>query len=78
MRHGIDDHEQPPFNDIRIDLRGGIAGLNNNQTYYVDQYPNENDYRSQTSVPSRISRYAGRSIRINNLKYRNKNECLYF
>jgi len=61
MRHGTGDNEQPAFNDIRIDLRGGSgasAGLNNNQTYYANRYPHENDQRSQGSVPSRVSRYS--------------------
>jgi hypothetical protein len=60
MRHGTSDNEQPAFNDIRIDLRSGGAGLNNNQTYYPNRYPTENDQRSQGSVPSRISRYSGK------------------
>ena len=61
MRHGMDDNEQPTFNDIRIDLRGGAAGgLNNNQTYYANRYPPETDQRSQGSVPSRVSRYSGK------------------
>jgi hypothetical protein len=63
MRHGTGDNEQVPFNDIRIDLRGGggsAAGLNNNQTYYVNRYPSENDQRSQGSVPGRVSRYSGK------------------
>ncbi|CAF1566081.1 unnamed protein product [Rotaria sp. Silwood1] len=61
MRHGTGDYEQPAFNDIRIDLRGsGDDGpnINTNQTYYPIRYTNENDQRSQSSVPSRISRYA--------------------
>ncbi|CAF3725352.1 unnamed protein product [Rotaria sp. Silwood1] len=49
MRYGMDDNVQPIFNDIRIDLRGN--DLNNNS------YTNENDQRSHSSVPSRISRY---------------------
>jgi len=63
MHHGTGDNEQAAFNDIRIDLRGGggsAAGLNNNQTYYPNRYPNENDQRSQGSVPSRVSRYSGK------------------
>lgn len=61
MRHGRDDNDDPPFNDIRIDLRGGAgAHLNYNQKNYAYRYPTENDQRSQTSVPSRISRYAGK------------------
>lgn len=62
MRHGTDDQDQPNFNDIRIDLRNGGGGnnLNNNQIYYPNRYPIENDQRSQGSVPSRISRYSGR------------------
>ncbi|CAF0922741.1 unnamed protein product [Rotaria sordida] len=60
MRHGTGDYEQSAFNDIRIDLRGGggDANINKNQTYYAHQYSTETDQRSQTSVPSRISRYA--------------------
>ncbi|CAF2837590.1 unnamed protein product [Rotaria sp. Silwood2] len=49
MRYGMDDNIQPIFNDIRIDLRGN--DLNNNL------YITENDQRSHSSVPSRISRY---------------------
>jgi hypothetical protein len=62
MRQAIGDNEQPAFNDIRIDLRGGVVGngLNSNQTYYANRYPTENDQRSQGSVPSRISRYSGK------------------
>lgn len=62
MRPGRNDDDQPAFNDIRIDLRGGAAttGWNNNQPYYPSRYPTENDQRSQGSVPSRISRYSGR------------------
>jgi hypothetical protein len=62
MHHGTGDNEQAAFNDIRIDLRGGgsAAGLNNNQTYYPNRYLNENDQRSQGSVPSRVSRYSGK------------------
>ena len=62
MRPGRnDDDQQPAFNDIRIDLRGGSgAGWNHNQPYYPSRYPTENDQRSQGSVPSRISRYSGR------------------
>ncbi len=63
MRHGTsDDDEQPAFNDIRIDLRGGGGGggAPTNQTYYANRYPTENDQRSQGSVPSRVSRYSGR------------------
>jgi hypothetical protein len=63
MRQAIGDNEQPAFNDIRIDLRGGGVvgnGLNSNQTYYANRYPTENDQRSQGSVPSRISRYSGK------------------
>jgi hypothetical protein len=64
MRHGTGDNEQSAFNDIRIDLRSGgggnaATGLNNNQPYYPNRYPNENDQRSQGSVPSRVSRYSG-------------------
>ena len=39
----------PIFNDIRINLRSS-----NNPS------PTENDRRSQSSVPSRISRYSGK------------------
>jgi hypothetical protein len=63
MRYGTSDDEQATFNDIRIDLRsggGGANGLNNNQTYYPNRYPPENDQRSQGSAPSRISRYSGK------------------
>lgn len=63
MRPGRNDDDQPAFNDIRIDLRGGggaASGWNNNQSYYPTRYPTENDQRSQGSVPSRISRYSGK------------------
>lgn len=61
MRHGTDDGDQPGFNDIRIDLRGGAAAnLTSNRPYYGNNYLNENDQRSQGSVPSRVSRYAGK------------------
>lgn len=64
MLYGTSDDDQPAFNDIRIDLRGGGSGggagrvNNNNQTYNINRYPTENDQRSQSSIPSRISRYA--------------------
>jgi hypothetical protein len=45
MRAGMDDHIQPIFNDIRIDLRGNKPA---------------NDERSQGSVPSRVARYSGK------------------
>jgi len=60
MLYGASDDDQPAFNDIRIDLRGGGGGggrashLNN-----INRYPTENDQRSQSSIPSRISRYSG-------------------
>ena len=47
MQYGKEDNIRPAFNDIRIDLRSN--GVNNS---------NENDRRSQGSVPSRISRYS--------------------
>jgi len=75
MRHGTGNNEQPTFNDIRIDLRGGTSGgLNNNQTYYPNRYPSENDQRSQGSGPSRISRYSGK---LNNFNYK-KNHFTFF
>jgi hypothetical protein len=62
MRYGTSDDEQPAFNDIRIDLRGGGGAneLNNNQTYHANRYTTENDQRSQGSAPSRVSRYSGK------------------
>ncbi|CAF1290875.1 unnamed protein product [Adineta steineri] len=51
MRPEIDDNNiQPIFNDIRINLR--TNGLNNNRQ------STENDQRSQSSVPSRVTRYS--------------------
>jgi hypothetical protein len=64
MHYGVDDNIRPVFNDIRIDLRGN--GVNNNQ------YSNENDQRSQGSVPSRISRYSGK------IKYKYKINKIFF
>ncbi|UJR15066.1 hypothetical protein I4U23_002036 [Adineta vaga] len=43
----MDENVQPIFNDIRINLRP-----------YNNRSPTENDRRSQSSVPSRISRYS--------------------
>ncbi|CAF1241459.1 unnamed protein product [Rotaria magnacalcarata] len=59
MRHGTGDDDEAGFNDIRIDLRGGTGpSLNYNQRYNAHRYSSENDQRSQTSLPSRVSRYA--------------------
>lgn len=61
MRHGTVDGDQPAFNNIRIDLRGSdFTNLNKTRPSYGNHYLNENDQRSQASVPSRISRYAGK------------------
>ena len=71
MRLGTGNSEQqqqqPAFNDIRIDLRGArlaSSDPSNNQNYYANQYPTENDQRSQGSVPSRISRYSGKTFAV--------------
>jgi len=58
MRHGPGVEQQPAFNDITIDLRGGGGAVNDNRNFYAHQYPTENDQRSQGSVPSRASRYS--------------------
>lgn len=77
MRHGMVDDDQPAFNDIYIDLRGGAgANLNNNQIFYGNQHLNENDHRSQSSVPSRVSRYAGKLKKINKLNKSRKENVL--
>ena len=62
MRPASGQSDQSGFNDIRIDLRGGVgAALSKGQPNY---YPNDNDRRSQGSVPSRISRYSGKRKRM--------------
>ncbi|CAF1156895.1 unnamed protein product [Rotaria magnacalcarata] len=50
MRYDTQDTGEPIFNDIRIDLRGN--NLNTNQ------HTTENDQRSNSSIPSRISRFS--------------------
>jgi len=56
MRPASGQSDPSGFNDIRIDLRGGAGvALNSGQP---NSYLNDNDRRSQGSVPSRISRYS--------------------